>query len=325
VVLLLSHASVAVNVTVAAPVAPHPSLNPSKSLVHVTLPEHISVALDPAWFANHAPNADWLPAPSHSTVVSRAGDVIVGGVVSTIVNVAAVVLLLPQASVAVNITVAAPVAPQPSLNPSKLFVHVTLSEQISLALDPAWLSNHTDKASWFPCPSHSTVVSRAGESIVGGVVSTIVNVAAVVLLLPQASVAVNITVAAPVAPHRSLNAVKLFVQVTLPEQISLALDPAWLVNHAANATRLLAPSHSTVVSRAGASIVGGVVSTIVNVADVVLLLPQSSVAVNITVAAPVAPHPSLNPSKLFFQFTLPEQISLALDPAWFVNHAVNAA
>jgi hypothetical protein len=39
---------------------------------------------------------------------------------------------------------------------------------------------------------------------------------------------------------------------------------------------------------------GFVVSWIVNVAEVVLVLPQSSVAVNVTVAAPVAPHKSLN-------------------------------
>ena len=40
----------------------------------------------------------------------------------------------------------------------------------------------------------------------GAVVSSIVNVAVVVLVLPQASVAVKITVAVPVAPQSSLNA-----------------------------------------------------------------------------------------------------------------------
>ena len=39
---------------------------------------------------------------------------------------------------------------------------------------------------------------------------------------------------------------------------------------------------------------GLVVSSIVNVAEQVLMLPQSSVAVNVTVALPVAPHPLLN-------------------------------
>ena len=56
-------------------------------------------------------------------------------------------------------------------------------------------------------PSHSTVSSSAAVSIVGLVVSSIVNVAVVVLALPQSSVAVNVTIALPVAPQSSLNAV----------------------------------------------------------------------------------------------------------------------
>ena len=60
--------------------------------------------------------------------------------------------------------------------------------------------------------------------IVGGVVSIIVNDAEVVAAFPQLSVAVNVTVAAPVCPHKSLNVVKLFVQVT-PEQASVAAAP----------------------------------------------------------------------------------------------------
>ena len=48
-----------------------------------------------------------------------------GLVVSSIVNVAAVLLALPQSSVAVNVTVAEPVAPQSSLKPSKSLLQVT--------------------------------------------------------------------------------------------------------------------------------------------------------------------------------------------------------
>jgi len=48
-----------------------------------------------------------------------------GGVVSSILNVAVVVAVFPQASVAVKVTSALPVAPQPSLNAVKLFVHNT--------------------------------------------------------------------------------------------------------------------------------------------------------------------------------------------------------
>ena len=51
-------------------------------------------------------------------------------------------------------------------------------------------------------------------SMVGAVVSSIVNVAVVLLLLPQSSVAVKVTVAMPVAPQSSLNASKSLLQVT---------------------------------------------------------------------------------------------------------------
>jgi hypothetical protein len=49
----------------------------------------------------------------------------------------------------------------------------------------------------------------AGGQVVieGGVISLIVKVAVVVLAFPQSSVAVKVTVAEPVAPHKSLNEV----------------------------------------------------------------------------------------------------------------------
>ena len=48
-----------------------------------------------------------------------------GSVVSSIVKVAVVLLVLPQASVAVKVTVALPVAPQSSLKAMKSLLHVT--------------------------------------------------------------------------------------------------------------------------------------------------------------------------------------------------------
>ena len=76
--------------------------------------------------------------------------------------------------------------------------------------------------------------------------------------------------------------------------ISLAAAPPLLFNQAVNDAVLPAPSHSTVEFIASVPMVGGVVSSIVKVAVVKLELPQSSVAVKVTVAEPVAPHPSLN-------------------------------
>ena len=66
---------------------------------------------------NQAVKAAVLPDASHSTVWSEAWVPMVGSVSSSMVNVAVVVLALPQSSVAVNVTVALPVAPQSSLKP----------------------------------------------------------------------------------------------------------------------------------------------------------------------------------------------------------------
>jgi uncharacterized protein (DUF736 family) len=202
VLVALPHESVAVNVTVAAPVAPQPSLKTVKLFVHLT-PLHTSLADAPPLLANHAANAAVLPCPSHATVKSDASVSIVGAIVSIIVNVAVVLVALPHESVAVNVTVAAPVAPQPSLKPVKLFVHLT-PLHTSLALAPPLLANHAANAAVLPCPSQATVKSDASVSIVGAIVSMIVNVAVVLVALPQESVAVNVTVAAPVAPQPSL-------------------------------------------------------------------------------------------------------------------------
>ena len=54
--------------------------------------------------------------------------------------------------------------------------------------------------------------------------------------------------------------------------------------------------HSSVKSLAATSILGAVVSSMVKVALVVLVFKQASVAVKVTVADPVAPQSSLNPS-----------------------------
>ena len=79
--------------------------------------------------------------------------------------------------------------------------------------------------------------------------------------------AVKVTVAAPVAPQSSLNAVKSLLQVTLL-QSSLALAPPLLASQSFNSVLLPAPSHSTVKSADSTSMLGAVVSSMVNWADV---------------------------------------------------------
>ena len=122
--------------------------------------------------------------------------------------------------------------------------------------------------------------------------SSMVKVAVVVLALPQSSVAVKVTLALPVAPQRSLNALKSLVQVTLLHS-SVAAAPPLLASQAFSSVVLPAPSHSTVWSEALVVMVGGVLSSTVIVAVVCAVLPQSSVAVKVTSTVPVSPHKSL--------------------------------
>ena len=136
----------------------------------------------------------------------------------------------------------------------------------------------------------------AAMSMAGAVVSSIVNVAVVLLLLPQSSVAVKVTVAMPVAPQASLKASKSLLQVT-SLHASEALAPPLLVSHASRSAALPAPSHSTVASMAAMSMAGAVVSSIVMVCEQlteVAMLPQASVAVavKVRVNSNVGPQPN---------------------------------
>ena len=124
---------------------------------------------------------------------------------------------------------------------------------------------------------------------VGAVVSSIVNVAEVVAKLPEPSVTVNVTVSAPVAPHKSLKPVELCVQVKGPHA-SVAVEPPWLLNHALKAVTLPEPSHSTVELAAASVITGSTLSSTVTVAVAVLELPLLSVTVNVTTLSPRSAH-----------------------------------
>ncbi len=117
------------------------------------------------------------------------------------------------------------------------------------------------------------MLSVAGVSILGGVVSSIIKSALVTMLLPQSSVAIKSTLTNPVAPHSSLNTPPLFVQVTTL-QSSLASAPPLFANQPWYSDTLPEPSHSTVSFCAKTSSVGGVLSSIVKIADVCAVLPH---------------------------------------------------
>ena len=93
-------------------------------------------------------------------------------------------------------------------------------------------------------------------SIDGFVVSSIVNVAVVVLALPQSSVAVKITYCSSTAVAQG-NEV---VAPSPPPQASEAVAPPLLASQSFNSVMLPMPSHSTVESEAIMSIDGFVMS-----------------------------------------------------------------
>ena len=195
--------------------------------------------------------------------------------------------------------------PQSSLKAVKSWVQVS-PEQPSEAVAPPFDASQLFSSVVLSLPSHSTELSLAEESMVGAVVSSIINVAEVVENNPHSSVAVKVTKAEPVLPQSSLKVVKSLVQVS-PEQPSEAIAPPLFINQFAKASLGSdVPSHSTVLSDATKSIVGSVLSAIVKVAMVSVSFPHASVAVNITVSIPVAPQSSLNPVLLFVHVIVSE-------------------
>ena len=131
-----------------------------------------------------------LIASLHSKVI-LSGQIKTGAVVSSIMNVAAVVLVLPQSSVAVKVTVVSePPAQSSILGVVKLLLHTT-SLQTSEATAPAALFNQANSAALFPLPEHSTVKLEAGVSMTGTVVSSIENSAKQVTAFLKSSSEVN--------------------------------------------------------------------------------------------------------------------------------------
>ena len=284
---LKPQASVAVKVTVAAPVAPQSSLNASKSLLQVT-PLQASEALAPPLLASHASRSAALPAPSHSTVASAAAMSMVGAVVSSIVNVAGVLLLEPRASVAVKVTSSHARRTAIVAQGGEVVAPGYVAARIGSARRRCWRAIRRGR---LRCRRRRTQPSHPWRpSMAGAVVSSIVNVAVVLLLLPQSSVAVKVTVAMPVAPQSSLKARSRCSRLRRCMHRKRQHRRCW------RAIRQVSCVAGAVLNRRihGSHVDGwAVVSSIVNVAVVLLLLPQSSVAVKVTVAMPVAPQSSL--------------------------------
>src|SRR5262245_45664575 len=122
--------------------------------------------------------------------------------------------------------------------------------------------------------------------IEGLVVSTTVMIWSQVATLPQASVAVQVRVMTPVLPQPGAKAsvwlIATLPQVSLPVAVPVALGPVGAV-HAPDAL-------------AGQVIEGLVVSTTVMVCTRLVLLPESSMAVQVRETTFVPPQPLLTTS-----------------------------
>ena len=147
----------------------------------------------------------------------------------------------------------APSASQPLLNSKQAAVN-SASLQTSLAeTNPQAIRESTSQTQ-----SSQLTVPSSCKVMTGGVLSSMVNVAVVVLVLPQSSVALKITRSRRVVGQRASVDRSESLQVTSP-QLSVAVAPPLFAIHVSNAVTLPAPSHSTVSSIASVTI-GGVLS-----------------------------------------------------------------
>src|SRR5438093_789443 len=140
-----------------------------------------------------------------------AGSVSVGGVVSRTVTVNVFVPTLPRASVALHVTVVVPIANVAPLGG----VHVTASAPSTVSVADVAKLNAA------PVGPVASTVALAGTVTTGAVVSLTVTVNDPVPTLARASLAVHVTVVAPIARVAPLAGVQL--TETAPSTRSLAV------------------------------------------------------------------------------------------------------
>ncbi|MEJ7679910.1 MAG: hypothetical protein WKG06_19040 [Segetibacter sp.] len=264
---VLPHASFAVNVSVTVP--PHaPGVAVSVEVLDVPLISHPPVKPLLKDIVLGAGN------PPQSTVMSL-GAVIVGNAAGrTVIVLVTGASSLPQASVAVNVSVTVPPhAPGVSENVDGLDVPLISQPPVNPLLNVTVLEAGN--------PPQSTVMSL-GAVIVGNAAGrTVIVLVTGASSLPQASVAVNVSVTVP--PHAPGVAEKVdgldFPLIAQPPVNPLL---KFIVVDSGN------PPQSTVMA-AGAVIVGNAAGrTVIVLVTGASSLPQASVAVNVSVTVP--PH-----------------------------------
>src|SRR6266581_3015628 len=257
---VLPQASVAVQVRAMSLVAPQLLVTESLKL-RVTKPQ-------PSWAAA-TPVALVLVLAGHSST-RFGGQVMTGGVVSRTVMVWMQRELLPQASVAIQVRAMTLVAPQ-----------LVVIESLKLTLtapQPSW-AVATPVALVSVSAGHSST-RFGGQVMTGGVVSRTVMVWMQLLLMPQASVAVQVR-AMTLVPPQLLVTESLKLMLTEPQPSRAVATPVKLV--------LVSAGHSS-TTFVGQVMTGGVVSSTEIVCAQLLLLPQASVAVQVRVMTLLPPQ-----------------------------------
>src|SRR5207249_1105107 len=196
-----------------------------------------------------------LGVAGQSTVLASAKAASTGAVMSRTLMVWLAVLLLPQASVAVQVRTCT-TGQLPLLVSTK--VNVGVASQVSVAVAVAKLG----------AAGQSTVLASAKAASTGAVMSRTLMVWLAVLLLPQASVAVQVRTC---TTGQLPLLVSTKVNVGVASQVSVAVAVA----------KLGVAGQSIVLAAGKAAITGAVMSRTLMVWLAVLLLPQASVAVQV--------------------------------------------
>ena len=259
--LVLPELSVAVQLTVEAPVG---KVEPDGGVQELVTPGQLSVATA---FQVTLLLVHW-PASAAPTIL---GQVMVGASLSLMVTVKEQVALLLEVSVAVQVTVVDPFG--------KVECKAGVQErvtpgQLSVALKPVHVTlvfSHE--------PGSVVPTTSAGQVMVGFSVSLIVTVKEQVLMLPEASVAGQLTVETPVGKVEPEGGAQ---ELVTPGQLS--------EEETAQVTLLFEhwPLSATPVMLAGQVMEGACASLTVTVKVQALVLPAASVAVQVTVFVPTA-------------------------------------
>jgi len=252
----------------AASLATHVMVVVPSGKVEPELGEQIAVSEPLTMSVEDAENVATAPlGPVASRVSGNPENVIVGGVVSTIVILKLVVTLLPEKSVAEQETSVVPSANVESEAGEQLTVGEGSTKSLTV---------RAEYVTVLPDGPVASATILVGATIEGGVVSRTVTVKVPWIELPEESAAVQDTIVVPRAK----------VEPDLGEQTTLGDGSTMSAAATEKVTAAPLAAVASAVISAGRDRTGGVVSTIVALKLALALLPEKSVAEHWTMVDP---------------------------------------